>query len=329
MADYSFDASVLIASYNNRATLIPCVERLMAQTYPPERFEVIVILDGSTDDSYAALTRVTVPFRFTIVQQANQGKAVALNYGASIATGRYLIIIDSDILTNVDFVKNHVAAHERGDVVIGPIPLADCTPTNFMTDGVRAWADEYTQAMLQHRGDYTCTEIFGANLSIGRDAFNAIGGYRADLRRTQDLHIGKKIINAGYKVVFCPDAVAAQIFDKSFPAWCENLYYDGRSHYLLIQEYPEERQNFKIGQYYPLTLTKRILRPLIIRRTLIGNGIIAVAKIVLERCRCAGLRWRTLTHCQGAIGDALYWRGVYEAVNDPARFAAFIAGKAL
>ena len=51
------DTSVLIPSYNNKRCLLPCIEHFARQSYPRDRFEVVVVLDGSTDGSREALGR--------------------------------------------------------------------------------------------------------------------------------------------------------------------------------------------------------------------------------------------------------------------------------
>ncbi len=316
------DATVLIPSYNSKNTLIPCLEQLARQTCPC--FEVIVVLDGSTDGSKEALTELSTPFPLKVIEQPNQGRAAALNRGARDACGRIIIIIDSDILTNTTFVESHLAAHQQAEVVIGPIPLSDKSPVNFLTDRVREWAEEHARQMLAGPDELTATSMFGGNISMPRSLYRQLGGYCEELRRTEDFHMGEKILRAGLRVAFCPEAVAAQIFDKTFYAWCRDIYYDGRSHLQLIREFPGLKKKLRAGRYYPASMTKRILRPRIIHRSPIGNLVLATSQALLEAARRMGLRWGILSAIQGVIGDSLYFRGVYDALGSRERFNAFI-----
>ncbi|MCF6290867.1 MAG: glycosyltransferase [Desulfobacterales bacterium] len=324
MNEPGLDATVLIPSYNSKNTLIPCLEQLTRQTWPADRFEVIVVLDGSTDGSKEALGKLSTPFPLKLIEQPNQGRAAALNRGARDAAGGIIIIIDSDILTNATFVENHLAAHQQADVVIGPIPLSDKTPVNFLTDRVREWADEHTKKMLDNPEELTSTSLFGGNISMPRSLYEQLGGYREELRRTEDFHMGEKILRAGLRVAFCPEAVAAQIFDKTFYAWCRDIYVDGRSHLQLIREFPELKKKLRAGRFYPATMTKKIIRPMIIHRQPLGNLVLATSQAVLETARRMGLRWEILSAIQGVIGDSLYFRGVYDALGSQERFNAFI-----
>ena len=316
------DTSILIPSYNNKRCLLPCIEHFARQSYPRDRFEVVVVLDGSTDGSREALDAVDTPFRLQVIEQPNQGRAAALNRAADAAAGALLIVTDSDILPNTDFVKSHVEAHDRADVVIGPIPLSDRTPVNFLTEGVRRWAEQHERNMLERAGGFSCTEIYGANLSIRRDHFEALGGYRSDLRRTEDFQLGKKILRAGHSIAFCPGARAEHIYDKSIPEWCRDFYQDGVSHTRFVDQFPDEIPHVKIGRYHPETTAKRVARRLVIGDGPAGRLLVAVSKVVLEVCRRLGLRWRVLSSWKGVLGDALFWKGVHDELGDPGRFRA-------
>jgi glycosyltransferase involved in cell wall biosynthesis len=322
--DPGLDASVVIPSYNNKQTLIPCIEHLARQTHPFSRFEVVVVLDGSSDGSAAALRAMTLPMKLTIIEQENRGRAAAINRGAAAARGTYLVVTDGDILVNPEFVSSHVAAHARGDVVIGPIPLSDRSPESFLTDGVKEWADEHTAKMLARSGDIGLTEIYGANWSAPLAVFRRLGGHREDLRRGEDWELGKKFIEAGLRIVFCPTAVAAQIYDKTIAGWCHDWYVDGKSHARMAEEFPAVKKDLLLGAYYPMTLAKRLLRPLVIHRHPLGNLAVALMQGLLEAGRRRGLRWKILAAGQGLVGDCLYFRGVYDALGDRKAFDALV-----
>ncbi|MBI4383385.1 MAG: glycosyltransferase [Nitrospinae bacterium] len=318
------DVTVLIPSYNSKDLLVPCLEHLSRQTFPADRFETIVTLDGSTDGSRQALDRIRVPYRLRVVEQARKGRAAALNNGAREAEGRLLIVIDSDIVACSGFIQSHVTAHETADVAIGPIPLSPLSPENFMTDGVRDWADHHARRMRDARGALSSTDIYGANLSLPLELFKQLGGYREDLLRTEDYHFGEKILQAGLKVCFCPEAIGEQIYDKTFPAWLRDFYLGGKSQWDLVREFPHLKSKLKIGRYYPLTAAKRLLRPLVAENRPAGKLFMALGQTVLETARQGGLRWRWLSKVQGLMGDLSYWKGVYDAVGDPARFREFL-----
>jgi glycosyltransferase involved in cell wall biosynthesis len=98
--------SVIIPTYNGTRFLPQAVESALGQTRPPQ--EVIVIDDGSTEDTAAALA----PFhgRVTYVRQPNRGVAAARNHGIRIATGRYICLLDHDDVCAPDRLEKQVGA---------------------------------------------------------------------------------------------------------------------------------------------------------------------------------------------------------------------------
>ena len=88
--------SVLISNYNYAAYVRAAVESVLAQTYP--RLEVVVVDDGSTDDSLAVLAAFDDDPRVTVVAQANAGQAVAINTGVEASRGEIVCLMDADDL---------------------------------------------------------------------------------------------------------------------------------------------------------------------------------------------------------------------------------------
>jgi len=65
--------SVIVATYNRAALLRDCLESLARQTLPSDEFEVVVVVDGSTDATRQMLRGLTVPYRLVVVSQSNRG----------------------------------------------------------------------------------------------------------------------------------------------------------------------------------------------------------------------------------------------------------------
>ena len=85
------NVSVVIPSYNSAQFLPEAIESVLEQSYP--HFEVIVVDDGSTDDTKEVCDRYP---KVKYFYQKNQGHATARNTGLRISTGEYIIFLDSD-----------------------------------------------------------------------------------------------------------------------------------------------------------------------------------------------------------------------------------------
>jgi glycosyltransferase involved in cell wall biosynthesis len=103
--------SVVIPTYNRAGLLIEAIDSVLAQS--EDRFEVLVVDDGSTDDTEARVRRLRDP-RISYLRIAHQGVAAARNIGIELARGRYISFLDSDDLwkpgklaTELAFLRRH------------------------------------------------------------------------------------------------------------------------------------------------------------------------------------------------------------------------------
>ena len=93
--------SIIVPIYNVEKYLDRCIRSLTAQTY--ENIEIILIDDGSTDDSLSiALQQANLDSRVKVFHKENGGLSSARNYGIEKACGNYLTFVDSD-----DFINEH------------------------------------------------------------------------------------------------------------------------------------------------------------------------------------------------------------------------------
>lgn len=125
------DVSVVIPSYNNEIYLANTVRHLLRQDLPRSQFEVIVVDDGSTDQSQDRIRQLVAAeagrLNFKYVHSprlkprrmgdANYRAGISRNLGVKHARGRLLLFLDSDILTPQNFLRDLIAKHDRFDVI--------------------------------------------------------------------------------------------------------------------------------------------------------------------------------------------------------------------
>lgn len=120
--------SVIIPAYNAEATLGATLESVLHQTYP--YLEVIVVDDGSTDNTYAlAMSYAARDPRLSVHQTTNGGVAAARNTAIGRTTGVYIAPIDADDIWHPERIAKHVAAIEAAGpqtaVVYSPFRTID------------------------------------------------------------------------------------------------------------------------------------------------------------------------------------------------------------
>jgi glycosyltransferase involved in cell wall biosynthesis len=89
--------SVIIPTYNRKDSLLRTLDSLKQQTFSTDQLEVIVVDDGSKDDTQTIASQ-HYPFTFRYVRQKNQGATAARNYGATISQAEILVFIDDDVV---------------------------------------------------------------------------------------------------------------------------------------------------------------------------------------------------------------------------------------
>lgn len=93
------DLSIIVPVYNVEKYVRPCIESIFKQSLDEERFEVIIVNDGSTDHSMEMIADIVQQYHnITIINQENQGVSVARNNGISVAKGEYILMPDPDDL---------------------------------------------------------------------------------------------------------------------------------------------------------------------------------------------------------------------------------------
>jgi len=113
------DTSIIIATYNRKNLLEKSIECLFFQDYPKNKYEIIVVDDGSTDGTERMVKEKTSPCRLKYFQHnRREGQSKAKNLGISKAKGKVIIFIDSDVLVPPQFITEHMRFHKKYKNVI-------------------------------------------------------------------------------------------------------------------------------------------------------------------------------------------------------------------
>jgi hypothetical protein len=112
------DVSVIIPSRNRRPFVTETLDLLARQTYPAARTEVVVVDDGSSDDTASAVKGRSYPFKLRYLRLEPPDEifwaARPRNAGLRAAGGEVSIFIDSDVFVNAGFVEAHIKLHGAG-----------------------------------------------------------------------------------------------------------------------------------------------------------------------------------------------------------------------
>lgn len=254
MEDYraqtTIQLSIVIATYNRCETLWNCLAALFSQTQPFADFEIVVVVDGSSDGTSEMLSQLASPCQMQVVEQANSGQTTALNRGAAVAIGRYCLFLDDDIVANPELVSAHLQVqHEhRGLIGIGHLLISLPSTADGLASYFSVWWTGHYARLADGRPP-SAMDCFGGNLSVPLDAFRAVGGYAVDLPRLFDIELGYRLHAWGLSLTYIPNAIARQDFRKEFNAMCVDIAAEGRAELLLYQRHPPLLPGLRIGRF--------------------------------------------------------------------------------
>lgn len=110
-----FALSVIIPTYNRREILEQTLEALEEQTMDKDLFEVVVVNDGSTDDTLEFLERYKnrAKLHFTYLSKENEGQGIARNRGVEASDGHVILFLGDDSIPLPDFLEEHKRVHDK------------------------------------------------------------------------------------------------------------------------------------------------------------------------------------------------------------------------
>lgn len=238
--------SVIISTCNRRGVLLTqCLPSIFRQDLAREQYEVIVIVDGATDGTGAALRQLDPPCALRIVEQPNRGLSKARNTGIAMARGELVMFLDDDFICEPEVFRLHVEAHQGAEaaVVHGAIYLGEGSPPTLLTNANRAWYRRYNDRLAAHGGAIWPGGVFLiSNSSMARAIFLAHGGLDEELPAMDDFEFGLRLWKQGVRFTYLPNAVC---YELSVKGWRSFLFDDGvafgRTAVLLSRKYPEYR----------------------------------------------------------------------------------------
>ena len=212
--------TLIIPVYNSASTLYRCIQSIQSSTYPLDNIEVLLVDNGSRDNSFQEFQRAQMDFPRIGMwwMSSSQGKSKALNKAIFNSNGKYIINIDSDGILHPDALANMVRRfenHPEIDSMTGVIltepALIDGTKGFLLRQFQKLEFVEYAQAFLAGRNlESQFHSIF--TLSGAFSAFRKSVLLKTFLYNTnticEDAHLAfqiKTILKK--KVLLCPDAL--------------------------------------------------------------------------------------------------------------------------
>lgn len=271
--------SVVIPTYGKADTLPLVVRHLEAQTLPPDRFEVVVVDDGSPDDTAARLAAIAASTRlaFRHLSQENRGVSVARNRGAAESRGDVVLFIQDDILAAPDLLERHLDLHRRHPEKTAAGVGRVTWPPDWTVDHFMHWLDNGGPQFGYHevvgRDRVSFRHFYTCNVSLKQEAILEHPFDEAIVYGFEDIELAFRLERAGFVLHYDEQALGWHHHRRSFEDYQRRQYKAGQSMYVALKRQPDLRGRTGITH---IPATKRL-------RTLLRGAVLPLARAIGAR----------------------------------------------
>lgn len=242
--------SVIVPTYNRKEDLVKCLSGLYDLNYPKEDFEIIVVNDGSTDETKKFLEhekeRIT---NLEAIHKDNGGAGSARNKGIEVAKGEYIFFIDDDCIPKSDWIHRHLGCYDEYDVsgvdgIQYPVDINLVEAFKL----ARYWKDNTEKMVLETEDANTVRSVTTNNLSYKKEVFEKSGTFDEEIMRGQDTEHGRRVLKAGFRILKNPDIRVDHLKKDGLKSFLKTKYKLGKELHKQTdsdEELENPRMNFR------------------------------------------------------------------------------------
>lgn len=243
--------SVVIPVYNAENEISLCLDALLNQTLAKELYEIILVNDGSTDNTEEIARKYD---RVKVINQENQGPAAARNNGVRNANSDIIVFTDSDCIAEPNWLEEIIKPFEDPEVV-GVQGIYRTKQREIVARFAQIEIEErYRKMSRKDRIDF----IGSYSAAYKRKEFEESGGFDTQfpIASGEDADLSYNLSNAGYKLVLNPNAIVShrhpktlgKYFKQKFGrAYWRNLLYKKNKKKIIKDSYTPQSLKIQMG----------------------------------------------------------------------------------
>lgn len=243
--------SVIIPAYNAEKTIGKCLQALIGQFYPAGSYEIIVVDDGSTDNT----GKIAKEHDIHYIRQDNQGPAAARNRGCREARGGILLFTDSDCVPDADWIKEMVKPFKDSKVMA--VKGAYRTKQKNIVARFAQLEFEERFEILKRAESIDMIDTYSAGFR--KEAFIQMGGFDTSfpVANNEDTELSYRMSKSGFKMVFNPGAIVYHLdHPDSIKRYAWLKFWRGYWRTMVYKKFPDKMLK---DSYTPQTLKLQIL----------------------------------------------------------------------
>jgi GT2 family glycosyltransferase len=304
--------SVVMPTFDRAEAIGLTLQYLQGQTLSPPDFEVLVVDDGSTDDTKHVVSSLQPSFSLRLLCQRNRGAAAARNLGAREALADLILFMDSDVVPGTSLLEQHVQSHTWPGkrLVVGRVkPWLNVS---------RPWYERVVdpdKAGLDYGEQERVVPFYmalGGNLSVTRFAFEQIGGYNETFPAAgcEETEFAYRASMLGYELLYQPRAKGYHNHPRSLEQRCRQQKAHMRSMALLTALHPElQTVIWGVDELMPVLAAPCSMRSVVRRvraalyafcpvRCALQQGLVLLNRLQILPRLSSILFWRVMIGCR-------------------------------
>ena len=232
MENFQPFVSVIIPAYNSSKTIQNTLSVLKKQTYPKELYEIIVVDDGSSDNTAEVANEMDVVVLF----QSNQGAGAARNLGVKNAGGEIVLFTDSDCEPEYDWIERMVEPFKDPEIV----GAKGFYKTKQQEKIARFAQVEYDIKCSMLKKEHYIDFIDTYSAAYRRDVFLNVGGFDVIYTTAsgEDSELSYKLALKGYKMVAVHNAFVYHLHPDTVFKYLKKKYRNAYWRVVTWKKYP-------------------------------------------------------------------------------------------
>ncbi len=232
--------SIIIPTYNRVSLLKKLVDSISNLGQSSEEYEIIIVNDGSTDETNSYLDGLEHESNIKVVHQENAGPTTARNSGAKVASGEILVFVDDDCTVPSDWLTSI-----ENSLVKNSAALIGGANKNLVDEKITSRVYQQINAYFQNKRNSVtgkASYLMTNNMACWKSTFEKYSGF--DERFSiggEDREFAIRLINAGEKVVYEPGLFINHYHSFSFISFLFQFYRFGRGSHLLFNVVDEQK----------------------------------------------------------------------------------------
>jgi glycosyltransferase involved in cell wall biosynthesis len=277
--------SVVIPTFRRAETLFPVLDALAAQVDPPE-FEVVVVDDGSGDDTLPRLRSYRAPYPFRFFSQENAGPATARNRGVREARGAVVVFLGDDTVPEPPLLSIHARTHAEKS----PHPVAVLGYTTWprglrvspFLHHINEYGLQFGYGLIRDPEEVPFNFFYTSNVSLPRDLLLEVGLFDTSFPHAawEDIEVAYRLMQRGLRMVYRPSAIARHHHDITFASFRRRQEKAGEAAAIFYRKHPE------LGDFLAVPLARNPAP-----RETLASRLFSMWASLAERSELPGTRW--------------------------------------